>query len=116
MANSFLKSLVGSWSLERKCLLFLGLALLASLVLAFYAVQVMASQLVMETTRQSARDYANAVIGWKHISTDFKQWDAQNAVAITPSAELARTQADLCNQADLRSARRVSSPDQSLAE
>lgn len=92
MANSFLKSLVGSWSLERKCLLFLGLALLASLVLAFYAVQVMASQLVMETTRQSARDYANAVIGWKHISTDFKQWDAQNAVAITPSAELARTQ------------------------
>ena len=92
MANSFLKSLVGSWSLERKCLLFLGLALLASLILAFYAVQVMASQLVMETTRQSARDYANAVIGWKHISTDFKQWDAQNAVAITPSAELARTQ------------------------
>ena len=92
MANSFLKSLVGNWSLERKCLLFLGLALLASLILAFYAVQVVASRLVMETTRQSARDYANAVIGWKHISTDFKQLDAQNAVAITPSAELARTQ------------------------
>ena len=92
MANSFLKSLVGNWSLERKCLLFLGLALLASLILAFYAVQLVASQLVMDTTRQSARDYANAVIGWKHMSFDFKQWDAQNAVAITPSSELARTQ------------------------
>ncbi len=91
MANSFLKSFVGSWSLERKCLLFLGLALLASLILAFCAVQLLASQLVMETTRQSARDYANAVIGWKHMSTDFKKWDAQNSVAITPSAELART-------------------------
>ena len=68
MSNSFLKSLVGNWSLERKCLLFLGLALLASLLLAFYAVQLVASQLVKETTRQSARDYANSVVGWKHIS------------------------------------------------
>ncbi len=67
MSNSFLKSLVGNWSLERKCLLFLGLALLASLLLAFYAVQLVASQLVKETTRQSARDYANSVVGWKHI-------------------------------------------------
>jgi len=67
MSNSFLKSLIGNWSLERKCLLFLGLALLASLLLAFYAVQLVASQLVKETTRQSARDYANSVVGWKHI-------------------------------------------------
>jgi two-component system, NarL family, sensor histidine kinase BarA len=67
MANSFLKSLVSNWSLERKCLLFLGLALLSSLLLAFYAVQLVASQLVKETTRQSARDYANSVVGWKHI-------------------------------------------------
>ena len=68
MSNSFFKSLIGNWSLERKCLLFLGLALLASLLLAFYAVQLVASQLVKETTRQSARDYANSVVGWKHIS------------------------------------------------
>jgi len=67
MSNRFLKSLVGNWSLERKCLLFLGLALLVSLLLAFYAVQLVASQLVKETTRQSARDYANSVVGWKHI-------------------------------------------------
>ena len=67
MLSSFLKSLVGNWSLERKCLFFLGLALLTSLLLAFYAVQLVASQLVKETTRQSARDYANSVVGWKHI-------------------------------------------------
>ena len=67
MANNFLTSLVGNWSLERKSLLFLGLSLLGSLLLAFYAVQLFASQLVMETTRQSARDYAHAVIGWKHL-------------------------------------------------
>ena len=92
MANSFLKTLVGGWSLERKCLLFLGLALLGSLILAFYAVQVVASVLVMRTTRQSARDYANTVIGWKHISTDFKPMDAQKGTAIVTSAEFVRTQ------------------------
>ena len=68
MANRFFKSLVGNWSLERKCLLFLGLALLGSLLVAFVAVQIVASRLVMETTRQSARDHANSVIGWKHIN------------------------------------------------
>ena len=92
MANSFLKSLVGSWSLERKCLLFLGLALLASLILAFYAVQLLASRLVMETTRQSARDYAKAVIGWKHISTDFKTLDMTSGTATSPAVELYRAQ------------------------
>ena len=92
MANSFLKTLVGGWSLERKCLLFLGLALLGSLILAFYAVQVVASVLVMRTTRQSARDYANTVIGWKHISTDFKPLDAQKGTAMAPSSEFVRTQ------------------------
>jgi len=91
MANRFLKQLVGSWSLERKCLLFLGLALLASLLLAFYAVQVLASQLVMETTRRSAKDYANAVIAWKHITTDFKPLNANPPAGPLPM-ESARTQ------------------------
>lgn len=63
-----LKSLLRSWSLERKCLLFLGLALLVSLVLGFFAVQFVAERLVIEATRQSARDYANAVIGLKHVA------------------------------------------------
>jgi hypothetical protein len=94
MANRFFKSLVGSWSLERKCLLFLGLALLGSLVLAFFAVQWVASTLVMETTRQSAKDYANAVIGWKHISTDFKTFDGKSGPSNPIAEELARSQAD----------------------
>jgi hypothetical protein len=56
------------WSLELKCLVFLGIALFISLVLAFYAVQGVAKRLVMETTRQSARDYAFSALGWSHVS------------------------------------------------
>jgi two-component system, NarL family, sensor histidine kinase BarA len=93
MANRFLKSLLGSWSLERKCLLFLGLALLASLLLAFYAVQVLASQLVMETTRRSAKDYANAVIAWKHITTDFYPLAANQSLG-SRAGEPARAQSN----------------------
>ena len=77
MANSFLKSMVGNWSLERKCLLFLGLALLASLLLAFYAVQMVASDLVMTTARQTARDNAKDAINWIHMSQPFEQMDSQ---------------------------------------
>lgn len=76
MGRGLLKTMLGHWSLERKCLLFLGLALLCSLLIAFYAVQAVAERLVMETTRQSARDYANAVVGWEHIS--FYQLQSQN--------------------------------------
>jgi len=93
MANSFLKSMVGSWSLERKALLFLGLALLASLLFAFYAVQWVAERLVMEKTRTSARDYANAVIGWKHISTDFSFNESNVGGRLNPAAEQARAKA-----------------------
>lgn len=67
MIRSVVKSLVGSWSLERKSLVFLGLAIVVSMVLALFAIQFVAQQLVMETARQSARDYANAYIGWKHL-------------------------------------------------
>ncbi|MCU0721769.1 MAG: HAMP domain-containing histidine kinase [Pirellula sp.] len=67
MFRSVVKSLVGSWSLERKSLVFLGIAIVVSMVLALFAIQFVAQQLVMETARQSARDYANAYIGWKHL-------------------------------------------------
>lgn len=94
MANRFFKSLVGNWSLERKCLLFLGLALLGSLLVAFVAVQIVASRLVMETTRQSARDHANSVIGWKHINV-FGQVPAGSVSLLDPAviqAQNRRTQ------------------------
>ncbi|MEI8210859.1 MAG: ATP-binding protein [Planctomycetota bacterium] len=70
MLRKLLKSLFGSWSLERKCLLFLGLALLISLVLGFFAVQFVAERLVIEATRQTARDFANSYIGLSLFSFD----------------------------------------------
>ena len=64
---AIVKTLFGNWSLEQKCLLFLGVALLGSLLFAFFAVQYVAEQLVMETARESARNTARTYIGWKHI-------------------------------------------------
>ncbi len=69
MVSSFVKWLFGSWSLERKCLFFLGLALLVSLLLAFMAVQFVAEQLVREAARHTARDYANSYMGWRHVTS-----------------------------------------------
>lgn len=70
MMSTWGKSLFASWSLERKCLLFLGLALTVSLILGFFAVQLLAERLVMETTRQSARDYAIAIVGLNHVDLE----------------------------------------------
>jgi signal transduction histidine kinase len=67
MFRSLVKSLVGSWSLERKSLVFLGLAIVVSMFLALFAIQFVAQHLVLETARQSARDYANSYIGWRHL-------------------------------------------------
>jgi signal transduction histidine kinase len=67
MLKAIVKTLFGNWSLEQKCLLFLGVALLGSLLFAFFAVQYVAEQLVMETARESARNTARTYIGWKHI-------------------------------------------------
>lgn len=68
MISSILKWMFGSWSLERKCLFFLALALILSLFLAFAAVQSVAEQLVMEAARHSARGYASSYLGWRHVS------------------------------------------------
>jgi signal transduction histidine kinase len=93
-----LKSLLRSWSLERKCLLFLGLALLVSLVLGFFAVQFVAERLVIEATRQSARDYANAVIGLKHVAWN-EPTPNENELAknenLPTKGELERSRSDL---------------------
>lgn len=69
MISAVTKWIFGSWSLERKSLFFLGMALLVSLLLAFYAVHVLAQQLVMQTARQSARQTAVTHMGWKHITS-----------------------------------------------
>lgn len=62
--------LVGGWSLQRKSLLFLGVALILPIGSAFwFLLQVVAKDLVMDTTRQTARDYANSVLAWKHVES-----------------------------------------------
>lgn len=78
-----LKSLFRNWSLERKGLLFLGLALFISLVLGFFAVQFVAERLVKETTRRSARDYANTVVRLRHAT-----WESPSKLseALLPGA------------------------------
>ncbi|AMV31428.1 Histidine protein kinase DivJ [Pirellula sp. SH-Sr6A] len=78
MISAVIKWVFGSWSLERKSLFFLGIALLVSLLLAFYAVHVLAQQLVMQTARQSARDAAITHMGWKHI-TSFSETIAKSS-------------------------------------
>jgi two-component system, NarL family, sensor histidine kinase BarA len=67
MAKGPLNWFLRGWSLELKSLLLIGTALFISLCLASYAVQEVAKRLVMETTRQAARDYATSVVGWEHI-------------------------------------------------
>lgn len=66
-ASRTLRRLVVGWSLERKSLLFFGVALVLPIGLAFWFVlQVFAQGLARDTTRQSARDYARAQIAWAH--------------------------------------------------
>ncbi|GIW98922.1 MAG: hypothetical protein KatS3mg111_2255 [Pirellulaceae bacterium] len=49
-------------------MLLLSLALVVPLALAFWFVlEVVANGLVMQTTRQVARDYARAIIAWRHV-------------------------------------------------
>ncbi len=66
--SQLVRGLVFGWSLEAKSLLFLAFALGLPIGLAFWFVlQVVAEPLVRQTTRQAARDYAESVIGWRHV-------------------------------------------------
>ncbi len=65
-----IRRLVGGWTLERKSLLFFGVALVIPIGLAFWFVlQVVADRVVKQTTRQAARDYARAEIAWRHVTS-----------------------------------------------
>ena len=67
MTSRIFKFLFRSWSLERKSLLFIGIALLVAIYAAFWYVQSVAEGLVNVTTRQLARDYANMTVAWSHV-------------------------------------------------
>jgi signal transduction histidine kinase len=67
-SSQLLRTLFSGWSLERKSLLFFAVALIVPIGLAFWFVlQMVAKPLVMQTTRQAARDYAKSVIAWRHV-------------------------------------------------
>ncbi len=67
MAKGFIRKTIGGWSLERKCLLLLGLALVISIFLAFFVNQAVAARLVVEMTRTRARDFSKLFIYNKHV-------------------------------------------------
>jgi len=49
-------------------LVYFSLALLSSVFLAFWCVQMVAESLVRATTQQAARDFANTSVGWRHLT------------------------------------------------
>jgi two-component system, NarL family, sensor histidine kinase BarA len=90
MAKGPLNWFLRGWSLELKSLILIGTALFISLCLASYAVQEVAKRLVMETTRQAARDYATSVVGWEHIgvkTTDPFPQNTDSSIEISETRE-----------------------------
>jgi len=72
MTKGFFRNMVGAWSLEKKCLIFLGFALLISMLFSTSVIQVVAATLVMETTRQSARDFGESIFLIQHAEAFVK--------------------------------------------
>ncbi|MDZ4847882.1 MAG: ATP-binding protein [Pirellulaceae bacterium] len=81
MNKGFIRRTIGGWSLEAKCLLLLGLSLVISIFLAFFVVQAVATRLVVEATRQAARDFAKSFLFGEHVEA-FSQNDANRALAL----------------------------------
>ena len=73
----FFQGLFASMSLERKCLLFFGSALLVLMFLAFLVVEMLGRRLVENTTLTRARDYSDAEMYRIHShamwAADFEQ-------------------------------------------
>lgn len=70
LTRQLVKWLVSGWSLQRKGLVFLGVALLIPIGVAFWFLsQIVARDLVRETTRQSARDHARSIVAWRHVES-----------------------------------------------
>ena len=62
------QNLFASMSLERKCLLFFGSALLVLMCGAFCVVLILAKNLVLDTTRQRARDFGASELYRLHVN------------------------------------------------
>lgn len=69
----FLQSVFASMSLERKCLLFFGSALLLLMFGAFWVLQVLAGRLVINQTRELASEYGKTQLALLHSKALFEQ-------------------------------------------
>ncbi len=58
MVIKLLRRATGSWTLERKSILFFGTTLLVSVTISSWVMHGVTQRLVMQTTRQIAHDYA----------------------------------------------------------
>lgn len=63
----------------------MGVALILPIGLAFwFLLQVVAKDLVMDTTRQTARDHARSVVAWKHVEN--KKFNSLSSQSSQPSS------------------------------
>ncbi len=69
----FIQNLFASTSLERKCLIFFGSVIVVLMCAAFWVVQLLANRLVMERTRQIARDFSFEVTLRLHDKALFRE-------------------------------------------
>ncbi len=67
MVMKLLRRATGSWTLERKSMLFFGSTLLVSVTASSLIMHSFTKDLVMETTHQTATDYARLQIYYRHM-------------------------------------------------
>ena len=79
-----LKGLFASMSLERKCLLFFGSALMVLMLGAFAVVEKLGRELVLNTTRQRAKDFAAIQLLLLH---DDAVWSKNQRETVTAGAD-----------------------------
>jgi signal transduction histidine kinase len=91
MAKGFIRKMVGGWSLESKCLLLLGLALVTSIFLAFFVNQAVATRLVVEMTRTRARDFSKLFLYDLHVESQMNGGAPLNASSQSASTPVANT-------------------------
>ena len=77
------QGLFASMSLERKCLLFFGSALLALMCGAFCVVLLLANRLVLDNTRQRAEDFGAAQLMLLHNSAEWSRGVSDSTAAST---------------------------------
>lgn len=83
MVIKLLRRATGTWTLERKSILLFGTTLLVSICVSFWIVHRVSKRLIMQATRQTARDYAQNVI----YSVHTKEWDSKTNLRATPPLE-----------------------------